>query len=702
MAEIEQAFDEFLAAEPKHWLVGRVGDHVDSVVNEERSAELPADAVKMPRLESAFLPDAVGPSADTLWYLPRFALYDEVLGEDPRFAFEVVQNGDLEEDGRPFNRAVLKVGVAAVAPEHLASAEAGSTLRPVPDLDPGVTLIVPLTGNDGAVTEVPLPGTTHRDGESGFIARFEIDGFLVDAVYAHLTLNSALRLEFTPTYSGYQTTLVTEPDVGLPVHGPIFHGFQFEVFGDGGNTAGSPFLPLLVNQAGRYVFFPSRAQFHRTVRLALASRTDAYRSRMTIAVEMGLDGVFRPIIDSDDLQNFARPRSEYRELTTLGDVPQRYPSVRRVFLGQVSGTVIALPAAYGILVTAQGARAACDSVVDESPATVSGCRFHFTFTVAPMADPIDMARLRADVLDVPEAVGRTLRVALPGGLDPRTASTLDGFPSGRAAFADGEGTAFTVGVDIVDDDPTPATTLVNHFLHQLAATGPAPLFGSVAVRLDDDFPQPVRTSVLLNLRATAHGDDLDTTPQPGPPPSTKALNQGPLDLRLRQCADVHDAEAPGPVVPLDGLVLPAGQSTTLAGVGAGTEVAVSRSLEVAAPLPKADMLRFLFFRTTTVQEVQHPLTVNASGLDFAAAGISTLTVAITLATHPGDPVPSFTLSPSHTVDFVHVSLPVDSAVRGLDSTVLLTLTTASGSRTVSVVHDFVDEPVLVVTSSLLH
>jgi hypothetical protein len=65
-------------------------------------------------------------------------------------------------------------------------------------------------------------------------------------------------------------------------------------------------------------------------------------------------------------------------------------------------------------------------------------------------------------------------------------------------------------------------------------------------------------------------------------------------------------------------------------------------------------------------------------------------------------VPSFTLSPSHTVDFVHVSLPVDSAVTGLDSMVVLTLTTTSGTRTVSVPHDFVDDPVLVVTSSTIH
>ncbi|GGY09292.1 hypothetical protein [Streptomyces tanashiensis] len=698
MAEIEQAFDEFLAAEPKHWLAGRFGEHIESVLNEERSAELPADVREMPRLESNFFHDAVGTDAATLWYLPEFTLIDDQLGEDPEFAFDAEQPGSVAEDGGPFNTAVLKVSIDAVRPAHLSSAEAEFTLRPVPDLDPGVTLIIPLTGNDGVVTDVPVEGTTKRDGESGFVAGFELSGFLVEAAYAHLTRSGGLRLEFAPTYSGYQTALVTEPDVGFPVHGSIFHGFQFEVFGDGGNTAGAPFLPLLFNQIGRYVFFPSKARFHRTLRLGLKFNTDDYRSRFTIT-SMGLS---RHIIDIKDLSEFAGQRSEYRELTTLGNISDKYPSVRRVFFGQVSGTVIAVPAAYGILVTAQGARASCDSIVDESPATLSGCRFHFTFTVAPMVDPIDMARLRADVPDIPEAVGRTLRVALPGGLDSRTPSTLDGFPAGRAAFADGDGTTVTVSVDITDDRPTPATTTVNLFLQQLAATGPPPLFGSLAVRLDDVFPQPVRTSLLLNLRNTAHSDELSTTREPGPPPSTKALNHGPLDLKLLRCADIRDGEEPGPVVPLGGQVLAALQTTTLVGVGAGTEVAVQRALEVAAPLPKAAMLTFLAFRTHTVQEVQHPLTVNAAGLNFTAEGVSTIKVDITLAADPGDSAPSFTLSPSHTVDFVHVSLPVDSAVRGLDSTVLLTLTTTSGSRTVSVVHDFVDAPILVVTSSTIH
>ncbi|MFE0646990.1 hypothetical protein ACFVZH_00180 [Streptomyces sp. NPDC059534] len=697
MGQLEQAFDEFLVAVPQHWLVGRTGDHIDAVVNGNGTPELPTDAPLLPRLESSSAPDvlAFGPFPDATWFLPSYVL----PARDTKFAFDAVQHpGDVATDGGPFNHATFTLTLKEVLSDSVLSAVTSGQLHPVPDLHPVVRLAVPITESDSTVTVHRVTGTTATVSGTSFTVTFELSGSLVEAAYVHLTRSGELRLEFEPTYSGYQTALVTAPDIGFPVHGPMFQGLQFEVFGDGGNTGDAPFEPSLNDRFGAYAFFPCTARFRRSLSIGLHFNTDAHRSRFTISSE----GMTRPIIDGNDLNDFAVPRSEFRELTTLGDIVTKYPSLQRVFFGQVSGMVIAIPDAYGILVTAQGTLASLDSIVDESPETLSGSRFHFTFTVGPMVDPIDLARLRADVTGVPEAAGRTLRVALPSGLDSRTPSGLQGFPRGKVAFADGDGPTIQVSVDISDDRPTPATTLVNLFLQQLASPGPAPLFGTIAVRLDDVLPQPVRTQLLLNLRRTAHSGDLVTTRLPGAQPSAQAVNLGPLDLKLLQCADVRDGQGPGPLVPLGGRVLDGGQTTTLQGVGAGTTVEVSRTLEVALPLPKAEMLTFVAFHTHTVQEVQHPLTVNAAGLNFAAEGVSTLKAEITLIAHPGDPVPALTLSPSHTIDFVHVSLPVDSAVTGLDSTVLLTVSTASGVRTVSVAHDFVDEPILVVTSSTIH
>jgi hypothetical protein len=129
-------------------------------------------------------------------------------------------------------------------------------------------------------------------------------------------------------------------------------------------------------------------------------------------------------------------------------------------------------------------------------------------------------------------------------------------------------------------------------------------------------------------------------------------------------------------------------------------VAVARSLVVPNPIPKKAMLEFVTFNTQTVQQVQHPLTVHAA-INFTTAEITAIDVAFSLAEAPTLPVPPLTLTASHTIDFVNVLIPVDSAVTGLDTTVTLNITTSSGRRTVTVSHDFVDDPTLTITNNTI-
>src|SRR5581483_6355245 len=113
-------------------------------------------------------------------------------------------------------------------------------------------------------------------------------------------------------------------------------GFEFTVFGDGQNAASVP------ASIGWFRFIPVSVMFPVTsppepVPLGLQFYTDSYRSRFTITTK---DGVTRPIIDQNDLTGFATARSEFRELTSLGDVQSRFPTVRRLYLGQITGTVV--------------------------------------------------------------------------------------------------------------------------------------------------------------------------------------------------------------------------------------------------------------------------------------------------------------------------------------------------------------------------
>jgi hypothetical protein len=219
----------------------------------------------------------------------------------------------------------------------------------------------------------------------------------------------------------------------------------------------------------------------------------------------------------------------------------------------------------------------------------------------------------------------------------------------------------------------------------------------MAMRLDDVFSQPVQTQVTLNLHQTAESDELSVEITSGSPPAAAATNKGLFDLALHRFALLPQLT----VTVLNDKVLAAGQSTTLSADATGAiSVAVARSLVVPNPIPKKAMLEFVTFNTQTVQQVQHPLTVHAA-INFTTAGITAIDVAFSLAEAPTLPVPPLTLTASHTIDFVNVLIPIDSVVTGLDTTVTLNITTSSGQRTVTVGHDFVDDPTLTITNNTI-
>lgn len=686
--KLDAAFDKYVARRPplSPWLIERVDAGLESA--QVGIATLPATANTWPRLESGLFAGMLSDDHGNDYYVPDVAFSG---GQDAAFAFAVEQTGDpAEAGGGVFNRATLTLTVRAGLSASLAHAAASMSLRPVPDVQLRPTLIVPAAAQNGSSVNQSVPGTATPNSDGTYSVTFNLTGALVKAAYIQLTRRGQASISTEVHFSGYQAALVTVPDVGF-AHAPTFDGYAFQVFGDGGNTAGSPLEP--VNPfPGRYHFFPVTASLTRSIALGMSFDTDAYRSRFTVT----LDGRTRPIIDERDFDEFAGPRTEYRQLTSL-DVG-KYRSLERLYFGQVSGTVVAVPSTYAIQRTRAGLAARCDALIDDSPTTLTGSRFQFTFTVAPSVDPVDMTQLRADVASIPEAAGRTLRVQFPDGLDARNPSSLNGFASTATSFADSQGPAVTLAVTIGDDHATPATSRANLFLHQLTSALPAPLFGSVGVRLDDDYPDPVQSAVVLNVHQTADGDDVQVS-RASLAANVSVANLSPLDLVLHRCATATAATVT--ISDLQERPLPAGQSTELAVQGEASAVTVSRELLLATPVPKSEVLKLVTFHTETVQSVQHPLTVNAAGLNFAAGAITVIDIQFALTDLPAVTVPGLTLSPSHLVDFTHANVPVDALVTGLAATVTLTVTMAAQIKTVTLGHDFLDEPILVLTPATL-
>ncbi|MEN4478744.1 hypothetical protein [Mycolicibacterium cosmeticum] len=715
MDPIDAAFDSLIAQGSAPWLVKRTGPHIIHRLGMDQpeliNDTLPDGSMRLPRLDGTNIPGLVDNRGIACWYLPELRLLADEF-EDVGFHFAATQTDQVTAENKPFNTAEMTFSFTRAMPLNIVELPDDAFIgvgdrQEVPDLTVTAVLALPITAQDGTTTDRILQCTVSDAASGNFFVTLHLTGDDVERAYVHFTRGGAAQLRVTATYSAYQNVVFPDPTFvlinddtaieALPAPPPQVEvdGVTFLLIGDGEHdsspeAAAAPQVPPHLIR-----YFPVTAQIHRTIAVGKAFNTDTYRSRFTITA----GDMTRPIIDTDDLTDFASARSEFRELTTLGDVQDRYPSLRRLFFGQVSGTVIAVPAAYGIVSGAKGVAARCDAIVD--PSAITGCRFDFTFTLAPLVDPVDMAQLRADLTTVPEAAARTLQLTLPSGLDVRRSSTLDGFASGSAAFTDGiEPHTVAASVEITDTDTTPATTNVNLFLHQLATDGPTPLFGNLFIRVDDLLPQPVVAQAALNLRRTACSDELTATIAADPTPRASATNHGPFDLVMTRFAITGAAALR--ITALPDQVLSSGQSAILTtAVDDADSVEVSRTLALPSPLPKKQLLDLVAINTQVVDKLQHPLTVNATAVNFDADTITSIAIHFALTALPGLPIPTITLRPAHRVDFVHVAVPVTSAVTGLECTVSMTITDANGDTPVSLTHDFVTDPILIVTPGTL-
>ena len=424
----------------------------------------------------------------------------------------------------------------------------------------------------------------------------------------------------------------------------------------------------------------------------------SYRLKYTITTR---DGTTRAIIDASDLKSFVTPRSEFRALTSLGDVQTRYPSMEGLYYGQVSGTVVVIPAAYGIVRGKGGCVARLDSVVDTSPTSVSGCRFQFTFNVAPVVDPIDLAQLAADLATVPEASAGPLQPVLPSGIDRRVTPTYSA-PVSNLVFADSpDGIGVLMSFQVTDSGTTPALVNVNLLLAQFTSASSTPLFGTIGVQLDDVYTPPVQATVVTGLTVTSATDDLAATTAE----ATAAIsltNQSPNDVTLVR---MRAATAQGADTEVLNNVLPAGECLDVPVTDAATliSVLVERALSFPNPFPRSALPDYLDLHAETVQQAMHSLSINATGIDFNADAISEIDAVITLDTLPTVAVPPLALRPEHEVDSANVVVPIDAALTGLSATLTITVHSSDGSpdRQAQVKNDFAANPILVLTLAAL-
>jgi hypothetical protein len=670
--------------------------------------------------------------AAVTWYLPLFARVDP----SEAFAFAASEGSVVDASGAPLDTATVTIAIATTVPPDVVAArkEAPGEYQAIPLLSFAAKLALPYKDAQGNEQTARVPGQVTVQGDGSLLVEFAaLLGSTVIQAYEVLAVLGGAWVEIDSTFDVAEHVTPTapvrpripfRPPLMPPVSAPVVEALAVRplplpivapVRPPVVPVVGPPVLPV------RPIVLPHLPPIHigpvlpidpvplkpegvwtvttygsaTSVPLEAIYAAPRYRPKYTITPR---SGATRPIIDVSDLETFDTARSEFRELTSLGEISARYPSLSRVFLGQISGTVYAIPTAYGILHGKGGCVARIDAVIDTSPTSVSGCRFQLTFELAPVVDPVDMAQLAEDLKALPEASGLTLKVSAPSAIDERVTPTLSTTVT-NTVWADApDGYGLLLSFEITDAGSMPALVNANLLLAQLTSTGTTPLFGTIGVRLDDVYTPPVEATAILSLGTTCSTDDLVISTGS----SLMLTNQSPNDLRLlRMRAGTGEQAAINAL----NQVLPAGQAASLpvADPEASSPVVVQRTLALAQPFPRSALGDYLEIHAETIQQAMHALIVNATAVDFAAEGITEIGIAITLDTLPTLAVPTLALSEQHRVESANVVVPIEAALTGLAATLTITVHTvaAPGTRELELQNDFAANPIFVLTPAAL-
>lgn len=648
------------------------------------------------------------------------------------FTFAAVQDG-IDKSGNLTNHATLTFTVTEPDAADVAAvrAQADQTVKPVPPITTEVTYHLGFVNDDGSPGVTDIPATAEPRPDGALVVSVALFGpQVVQAAHALMdptAVPSSLTVQ--RSYSAWQQTQLYGPiDPHPPRRFPervitTDSPISAERLADARLLAEPPAAPAPVDAAPvrgidrnlmvslpalrssfllanieRAAVTPSTTRWLVTTATSVqevpvgpAFAGDAARGRYTLTI----GGQLHPLTGPGDLTSFTHPVSEYRELTSLGDVPAKFPSLRALYVGQQSGRVVAIPQRYAIVRGHDGLQARCDAVIDGGAESLSGCEFTFAFTVQPDVSPVDYALLGQALTTCPEATTLPLQLTLPSGLDSRTPPAA----SPIAVLNGSDPFTLTATITVRDQPDLPAVTAANLVLAQLAADGPSPLATTLAVRLDDAYPTPVETALVLNIRDTAPGADLALSATADVPARLQITNACPYPEVL-----VRGLGAGGGIVDLGRQVLAPAADVTVAVDPAVTATlpAIERTLQVPSPLPGSDIGSYVTLNVDQVQEVQHAIVVNGAALHFSADGLTSLDIAFTLDDDPQLGVPGFTLQDGHVADSTHVLIPVVMVVSGLATTVSLTKHTAAGPQPpITLAHDFVSEPILVLTPDLL-
>jgi hypothetical protein len=439
----------------------------------------------------------------------------------------------------------------------------------------------------------------------------------------------------------------------------------------------------------------TRQSWGQPLPLGLKYKQDGYQLKYTVSTATISSHVIR---EANDLKDFSLKQTEFTELKALGDVSQRYPTLSRLYIGVLSRTIVVIPRRYSVVRGRLGCAALCMALVDSSAADGSKCKFEFDFTIAPEVSRIEFLKLSQEILRREDLKGYTLK--LPDFQRDTPPSTLQTQFKSNGQFSAGtDPHTFAVTVSIHDDDSqTPAVANANLFIMRLCSNAGADLVGSLSVKLDDGYPDPVLSTIDLNFAHSAGTDEIVVELEEGSA-EIQLTNQSPLDLELSRYALIKGST----INEIVGVVsLPANSSlfVPLPGDHAGLMLAADFQMVIPNPMTKSDVARFLHFQTVDVQETQYVVAVNGAGIDFKK--VDSLVISITFSNLSNVTARPLKLNKNVHADYTHIVIPLENAVFSLPGTVNLAVHFVDpklADLNFTMENDFTSEPVLILLQS---
>ena len=674
---------------------------------------------------------------NVFWYLPALQPADPTSA----FSFAATVGPQADNAGNPFDSATLSIPLTVVDPPDVVAARQAnpaSTYQVITAASYDVTLTVPYVDGGGAAQTSTVSGTVSAQGDGTLLAVFPglLGPTVVQEYVALITVGGSTLVVgysfvgwthiFRPILLGPPVAVDPVPVDPLPVHpvpdpvdpvGPVRATSRGRAAEPALITTlpvrkPIPVLPSDPIQMRPPVPFPPipptlwvtvTTRQAVTVMLGTTYAQQPYRPLYTLTEPP--DATARPIVNVSDLTRFTSSETDYIQLSSLGNVPARYPSLTSVYLGQASGTVVAVPAAYGIVHDSGGCEMSVNAVVNTN--SVSGSQFQVSLTLGPMIDPCDLAQLSADIQGIPEARNRHMTVVPPLGLaaDPQPAFSISETVA-NFVIADGQ-VPGTVDISFViadfqsDNTVIPAWVTVNELILQLTSNfSPPPLLGDFRLELDDAYPEPPQTSFFLALTATAASTDTTVTIGAGgsSPTQVTVTNQSPNDLLLLRLGLTTAAGQANQ--DLAQQVLPAGQAASISASQPEPSAAVvSTTLSVPSPFPRSVLQSYVTVTAESVQQIEHQLTVNATAVDFAALGIASIRIQIALTALPSVVVPPLLLDPTSNVASATIAIPIGAALIGLSASLAIAVIMPDGTSSGegSSTADFMTNPIFVLT-----